>query len=229
MAKAIDIIPFTSPVRLEWDDMFKSEILETAEKQDRSLKSMFTHSDHIDLNDLIEGIQTTSSIYDSTLSDVASSEDIDAALSKWTFVGPHSDMEITKNSKKNATDYIGPRYIAFYFLKSDGHVLQSGFKEDNAYWSMDNMSQEEVEIGHDTILVLDTHETHALGYKNNEHFKYINANRDEFISLFTDMPLRTATALAINYETKPTLDVVLQDFEKVMQNMMDLSMSPKPF
>lgn len=232
MKKFIDSIPFESDIKNEWLEKFEEEFKEKSRisngSKEQSLEYLKKTNDK-NMSDFIDDNQVSNSIYDDKIKSYEGDEDKKYEMTTWCFVGPHSDIPDTMESKRNSTGYNGPRYIAFYFFESNGHVLQSDFKRDDFEWKMDNLPGKEILINNKNILFLDIYETHALGYANNEHFNYIKNNKKHLIELYENSPERFATALSISYYQIPKKEEILKDFENIMQHMLNYAHQPKPF
>lgn len=231
MEKFIDCILFDSNIKNEWLETFQEDLKCESKKvngsHDDCLKYLKETKDK-NMSDFINENQLSGSINNDNL-DSYDDKDKEYEINTWCFVGPHSDMPDTIKSKRNSTGYNGPRYIAFYFFESHNHVLQSDFKRDDTEWKEDNLPRKELLIDNKNIFFLDTHETHALGYANNEHFNYIKNDKKHLIELYKNSPERFATALSISYKDIPTKKDIFNDFENIMQHMLDCSNIPKPF
>ena len=228
--KFIDSIPFDSDVKNLWIDMFQEELISESKKVNVSHEDCLRYLKETkdkNMSGFIDENQASNSIHNDNLDSYDDTEK-EYEISTWCFVGPHSDMPDTIESKRNSTGYNGPRYIAFYFFESHNHVLQSDFRRDDAEWKEDNIPKKELLIDNENIFFLDTHETHALGYSNNEHFKYIKNDKKHLIELYENNSERNAIALSISYKNIPTKKDILNDFENIMKHMLDYSNVPKP-
>ena len=139
----------------------------------------------------------------------------DLNVDSWFFVSPHVD---NNDDLDDSTGYDEYQFLAFLFLQTNKHVIQTNFPKRMNHWSENNMPLNSEILNPGDIIILDIHQSHALAFSDNKHIFDMNMPKNDFIKQITPILERKAIALSLHFNYFPSREEVMEKLEeKILQ------------